>query len=414
MSLRFQHRVSIFPGVRLNFSPSGVSATVGVRGASVTIGGPGGPTANLGIPGTGISYRARLGSHSPQNREAPTPLADPPQPPSTVTPPTIAPAAMKAIQSGDVQTLTTPGLGSLKDLLLRSQTERAEADKNLEKANEYLLASKSARDEAQSKCDRAEQTVARLKASWFRRFRSGRIAQKEMEAEQARRRIVDVDSYLAHAHELKELAEQRCAELYVDLDFGLSGAAHAAWTRLTKAFETLSKSEKVWDITASRAKRRGEERSVATEIVDRTPTTISFSNLPIVQSEYHALHWRNVNGSDLYLYPGFLIVYQTNHQFAVLELSEITLRFATVGFQELEQCPTDAERAGFTWTYTNKDGSPDRRYSVNPQIPVMAYGQLYWTSNTGLSEAFMFSRGKAAAIFADVFQEFCTTILQVN
>ena len=58
MSLRFLRRVSVLPGVRLNFSRSGVSTTIGVRGASLTLGGRYGATANLGIPGSGLSLSA--------------------------------------------------------------------------------------------------------------------------------------------------------------------------------------------------------------------------------------------------------------------------------------------------------------------------------------------------------------------
>lgn len=52
MSFRFRKSVQLFPGVRLNFSRSGVSTTIGVRGAGVTI-GPRGTYANVGLPGTG-------------------------------------------------------------------------------------------------------------------------------------------------------------------------------------------------------------------------------------------------------------------------------------------------------------------------------------------------------------------------
>jgi Protein of unknown function (DUF4236) len=60
MGLRFQKRLSILPGLRLNLSKSGLSASVGPRGADVNI-GTHGVTANAGIPGTGLSYRSRLG-----------------------------------------------------------------------------------------------------------------------------------------------------------------------------------------------------------------------------------------------------------------------------------------------------------------------------------------------------------------
>ena len=51
MSILFRRRIKIIPGVRLNISKSGLSASVGVRGASMTFGGKGGAYANLGIPG---------------------------------------------------------------------------------------------------------------------------------------------------------------------------------------------------------------------------------------------------------------------------------------------------------------------------------------------------------------------------
>jgi hypothetical protein len=59
--LRFQKRISILPGLlRINLSKSGASASVGPRGADVNIGSHG-VTTNAGIPGTGISYRQKVG-----------------------------------------------------------------------------------------------------------------------------------------------------------------------------------------------------------------------------------------------------------------------------------------------------------------------------------------------------------------
>ena len=55
MGLRFQRRLKIFPGVRLNFSKSGISTSIGTKGAWVTFGKKGTRTT-IGIPGSGISY----------------------------------------------------------------------------------------------------------------------------------------------------------------------------------------------------------------------------------------------------------------------------------------------------------------------------------------------------------------------
>ncbi len=54
---RFRKTISILPGVRFNLSKSGVSTSVGGKGATFNV-GHGKKTVNLGIPGTGLSYRA--------------------------------------------------------------------------------------------------------------------------------------------------------------------------------------------------------------------------------------------------------------------------------------------------------------------------------------------------------------------
>jgi hypothetical protein len=61
MGLRFHRVFSILPGLRINLSKSGLSTSVGPRGADVNIGRHG-VTTNAGIPGTGISYRSKVGS----------------------------------------------------------------------------------------------------------------------------------------------------------------------------------------------------------------------------------------------------------------------------------------------------------------------------------------------------------------
>ncbi|WP_263322600.1 DUF4236 domain-containing protein [Endozoicomonas sp. Mp262] len=59
MGYRFRRTIKILPGVRLNLSKSGVSVSAGVKGASVTA-GKNGVYANVGVPGSGLSYRTRI------------------------------------------------------------------------------------------------------------------------------------------------------------------------------------------------------------------------------------------------------------------------------------------------------------------------------------------------------------------
>ncbi len=57
---RFRKTIGVLPGVRINLSKSRVSTSLGGRGATVNVGADGRRMVTLGIPGTGMSYRAPL------------------------------------------------------------------------------------------------------------------------------------------------------------------------------------------------------------------------------------------------------------------------------------------------------------------------------------------------------------------
>lgn len=60
MGWRFHRILNIIPGVRVNVAKGGLSTSVGPRGADINIGRHG-VTTNAGLPGTGLSYRQKLG-----------------------------------------------------------------------------------------------------------------------------------------------------------------------------------------------------------------------------------------------------------------------------------------------------------------------------------------------------------------
>ena len=60
MAFRFQKRIKIAPGVRLNVSKSGVSTSLGGSGGTVNLSSKGVRTT-AGIPGTGLSWSKQTG-----------------------------------------------------------------------------------------------------------------------------------------------------------------------------------------------------------------------------------------------------------------------------------------------------------------------------------------------------------------
>jgi len=98
MGFRFFRRIKIAPGVTLNLSKSGLSASFGPRGAKFTI-GPRGTRQTVGLPGTGLYYTTSHGygtrkTFSRSSCQMPPPEAEPGSPPR--------------LNLGFLQRLTTP------------------------------------------------------------------------------------------------------------------------------------------------------------------------------------------------------------------------------------------------------------------------------------------------------------------
>lgn len=63
MGLRFQKRITLFKGLSVNLSKSGLSWTIGRPGASVNVRSDK-VAGSVGLPGTGLSYRQTLLSNN--------------------------------------------------------------------------------------------------------------------------------------------------------------------------------------------------------------------------------------------------------------------------------------------------------------------------------------------------------------
>lgn len=61
MGFRFRKSFRLLPGIRLNLSKSGMSTSIGRRGATVNL-SERGARGTVGLPGTGLSYSQNLTS----------------------------------------------------------------------------------------------------------------------------------------------------------------------------------------------------------------------------------------------------------------------------------------------------------------------------------------------------------------
>jgi hypothetical protein len=71
MGFRFWRRVRIIPGMRVNLSKRGVSASIGKRGLWLTVGPRGPARLTIGAPGTGLFWWTRLPPHATPSEALP-------------------------------------------------------------------------------------------------------------------------------------------------------------------------------------------------------------------------------------------------------------------------------------------------------------------------------------------------------
>lgn len=374
MGLRFRRSVRLFPGVRLNFSRSGVSTTVGVRGATMTIGGQG-AHVNVGLPGSGLSYRTRVAPPPAALRPHAAPERAPAPPMPAGDGETALAPGERQIRSAEVSALTSPGLGELKRLINEAAVRRA------------ILIGKVASEQktlakAQGRLKFAQAFIIRL----FTAKSVPRLAEAAQAAE--------------------DKLDQSHAELdgcYVEVDFGFDDATLGTYAALTRSFEALSASERIWDITSTMAVNRVAERTVATTAVRRTPVRFEFAPPFIIKSKHQVMKLGNVGGRDLQIFPGFVMMRDATHDFGLVEFREFNMALSRTRFIEDGPVPSDSQTIGQTWKKANKDGSPDRRFKDNYPIPIVEYGELVLNSPTGLLEAYQFSHYAKAQAFANAF-----------
>lgn len=363
--MRFRKRVKVFPGFYLNFSNSGMSSTVGVKGASINFSKKG-TYLNTGIPGTGLYSRQKIGGgqtpSSPNNNQN-IPLEETSAP--------VQQILVGEIKSGETDQLTSASFIELKETLLEVYKDRIELATEIELTNKEI---KSAKTNYIIACI--------FLIGFFVKSFKNKIEEKE--------------DYLTDL-------EKQLRTSFVNIDIHFDKAYEEKYNELLSAYKTLLTSEVIWDITSSIQQDMKATRSAASNLVTRTPVKFKFDNIDIIKSSYPAFHFENKNGGDLYIYPAFVIVSSSKHEFALIDIKEFELSFSQHRFLEEQKIPSDTKIVDKTWAKVNKNGSPDKRFKGNYEISIVSYGGLDIKSKAGLNESYSFSNYEKSEAFAKTF-----------
>ena len=381
MSWRFRKSFKVIPGVRLNLTARGLSATFGAAPFSINV-GPRGVYRNVSIPGTGIWDRQRIDGPSslPPRNQLPSPdgagvPSSSPVPPSVPVPPQPA----TEIHSASTELLTSESLEQLRRLLMDAYNERDELTREISTAT--------------SESNSATRRYQNWEHGFLmkRLFKQSFVTRKET-AETATAKLEELQEQLRLTTIATEIAVDReQAEPYY---------------RMRDAFSALSECQKVWNVLTEKAIDRIAERSNANTAVTRTSVSFSLNACDLIQWEQKVPHLPNRTGGDMFIYPGFILYRASKQAFALIDSRDVSLRFVSTQFTETDPVPSDSQIVGHSWAKCNKDGSPDRRFRDNYQIPVARYGTLLFTTADGLDVRYICSNTGSAEEFVEAWVAF--------
>lgn len=202
----------------------------------------------------------------------------------------------------------------------------------------------------------------------------------------AERKLI-AETAVAKVCELEEQKRLSQIETQIDLEQGVSDRYYL----MRDAFAALCECGAIWDVKTRQATDRFHERTTASARLDRERVRFDLSHCDLIKWTQEVPHLRNAKGGEIYFFPGFILYRAAGQAFSLMDYHDVKATLALVQFQEEDQVPADSKVIGQTWVKANKDGSRDKRFVNNYQIPIVEYIALVLRSDSGLWEEFHFS-----------------------
>ncbi len=175
----------------------------------------------------------------------------------------------------------------------------------------------------------------------------------------------------------------------VQLEYTLDNEKGDEYNRRIGAWQILAEGDKEWQIiqeahVSNQKVNAGAGRNVKQAVCKIEKTTPFYINT-------------NIDTIQIKLYKEILIFLPDKvfiirkGKVGLVNYEDVSISVSQTRFIESDSVPRDAIVVGSTWQYVNKNGTPDKRYKNNRQLPICQYGVVYLNSDTGLNVEMQFS-----------------------
>lgn len=394
MAWNYKKRVEVAPGVFLNIVKHGVGSSAGVRSSSVAF-GKDGAYVNTGVPGTGIYKRGKSG-FLPQKSSPKEKVKKPASGCAYIG------TGVLCLLSGCLFVAVGGAVGWITGIFfflgvwaMSSRYKQCCGTKRESVLPDFI---EDAKTELSQSADVRHRRILQNFLDCYAVL--DKTDDEMLILEELRKKPgKNSESIVRHEAELASLNAEFAAVQY-DADAELSESELAVYGDVCSAFEKLMDSQKIWMVIGQ--ERSSQIKASAGTLVKRVNGNLFVGVFDFLKSRYDVPIF-NLEKCKLYLYPKFAVLAESPAKFSVVGYDGLSVNAQTIRFQEEGQIPTDAEVVGSSWQYVNKNGTPDKRFVNNRQIPVVAYGELMMQVPGYGAAVFQFSDASAVSAFGNAF-----------
>lgn len=330
MGFRYRKSINLGGGFRINLSKSGVGYSWGTKGYRITKTAGGKTRRTYSIPGTGLSYVSETGQNRNRQRNGSQNNA-PSSRPTTPEPTYQQPFGEQSIESAEIKNFQSAEFGNI--------TSAIERTLKMNKWGTILL--------------------------WCALLALGNPAFI----------LLPIVGGV-----LKVMARSKGA---VNLEYDFDAEKEEEHDRRVGAWIILAEGAKEWQVLTETYNSNTKVHAGAGRSLNRVPCTIKKTSPYYLKTNVDLIQIKLKKGTLLILPDKVFIIRGT--KVGAVNYDDLQIQVSSINFVESEPVPKDAQVIGQTWQFVNKNGTPDKRYKNNRQLPICLYGVVKLRSASGIN-----------------------------
>jgi len=175
--------------------------------------------------------------------------------------------------------------------------------------------------------------------------------------------------------------------LSIEICYELDDNIKRVYDQFIIKFSEILKCSAVWQYLHSERTYDYKYTGGASNLINRKPLNkISINKSPIRHFKTNVnIPYLGLINTEMFFFPERLII-KRGTTYGAIMYKHVNCIIENKRFIESDTVLSDALIVDYTWQYLNKNGSPDRRFNNNRKLPICQYSEYFFKSDSGLNE----------------------------